>query len=98
MKAAVYQRRKENGKARASYIKRQYGLTPDEHWALLEYQQHKCALGCGKDVGLNSAVDHNHITGRVRGILCHPHNTALGAFGDDPAKIALAIRYLEGAR
>ena len=41
------------------------------------------------------AVDHNHKTGRVRGILCSFCNTALGKFDDSVGLLARAIEYLE---
>jgi Recombination endonuclease VII len=43
-------------------------------------------------------VDHDHKTGRVRGVLCLYCNAAMGAFHDDPNLIANAIAYLERYR
>lgn len=51
-----------------------------------------CAL-CGTTENL--VVDHDHETGFVRGILCHPHNVALGFFSDNIAHMAAAIEYLK---
>lgn len=39
-------------------------------------------------------IDHDHRTGKVRGILCQACNLGLGKFRDDPALIKSAIRYL----
>ena len=42
-------------------------------------------------------VDHSHVTGKVRGLLCKPCNVALGLIGDDIASVLRALRYLERA-
>jgi len=75
-----------------------YGLEPHEVWALLEYQQHKCALrSCGSSVDLRSHVDHSHSTGNVRGMLCRIHNIGLGHFSDSPQLLRDAATYLEAS-
>jgi hypothetical protein len=52
---------------------------------------------CGR-VRKRMAVDHNHRTGKVRGILCSPCNTTLGLMGEDPERMHLLIGYLKGVK
>lgn len=66
---------------------RRYGLTPDGFDALLAKQGGCCAnLECRAPssgiVGRSFAVDHDHDTGLVRGLLCNTCNVALGMLGD----------------
>jgi len=76
-----------------------YGITQEEYSALSEQQGRRCAIcgnspeGRGKDGIL--VVDHSHETDEVRGLLCGNCNLGLGCFGDDPATITAAGRYLE---
>lgn len=81
-------------KLRASQVKRLYGLEYHEHWALLEYQQHRCPI-CGEGVNLWSDIDHDHASGKIRGVLCASHNTGLGEFGENPKLLRNAASYLE---
>jgi hypothetical protein len=77
-------------------LKRKYGLTLEEYDALLEEQAGGCAI-CGgtNPSGFRLAVDHNHETGEVRGLLCTNCNFVLGYSHDDPALLRKTIRYLE---
>ena len=69
---------------------RKYNLTEDEYQGILQAQGWACAI-CGGDA---EAVDHDHTTGRVRGILCRKCNTGLGHFVDSEANLKSAITYL----
>lgn len=77
-----------------------YRITPSEYDALLSSQGGSCAI-CGstkkkmrKGVELEFPVDHCHVTGRIRGILCDGCNRAMGLLGDDGHRIQKAIDYL----
>ncbi|MGQ0520299.1 MAG: endonuclease VII domain-containing protein [Actinomycetota bacterium] len=80
---------------RKSYLKRKYGITPEDYDQLLAEQDGVCAI-CGRpprtDIALH--VDHDHTTGRIRGLLCFRCNNALGDFDDDHDRLAAALHYL----
>lgn len=78
-------------------LKRNYGLTRQEHTAMLEKQNHACAI-CDKSFGNTKAdkphVDHDHTTGAVRGLLCQRCNLMLGHSLDNPETLLRAVSYL----
>ncbi len=54
-----------------------------------------CAI-CGTPKGKrNLALDHDHKTGKLRGVLCHRCNVGLGHFDDDMSRLAQAIEYIK---
>lgn len=79
-----------------SYLKL-YGMTLDEVEQMLTLQGGLCAI-CQHPIGYSTKrglnVDHDHITGKVRGLLCFGCNNGLGNFKDDPQRLAAAIKYL----
>lgn len=85
-------------KAKASEreLVRKYGLTMADFETLLEQQGGVCAI-CGggrSGPGKRFHVDHCHVTGQVRGLLCGNCNTAIGLLGDDPERAEKAAAYL----
>lgn len=68
-----------------------YRLTPAQWEAMALAQERRCAI-CGQERRL--VTDHDHSTGRVRGLLCHPCNVAI-AILDDPVRLPLALAYLK---
>lgn len=71
-------------------------LTVEEYQEMLENQNWLCAI-CGADRnkdGTRLCVDHNHETGKIRGLLCHGCNTSLGKFKDSVELLQKAIDYL----
>ena len=77
-------------------VSRTYGLAPGDYDRLYESQGRRCAItGCratGKSKRL--AVDHDHKTGEVRGLLCTPHNRVIGYNFDSPEAFDSLASYL----
>lgn len=83
---------------RKSHLKRRFGLTVEEYDTMLQNQGGVCRLcGAPPQPPYSLHVDHDHATGRVRGILCFRCNNALGDFADDPDRLRAAARYVEVA-
>jgi hypothetical protein len=84
--------------SRKCKLQRKYGLTVADYEALLVAQSGRCAICRKKPEKVRLAVDHDHVTGKVRGLLCTCCNTALGKFNDDVNLFQTAIDYLERAK
>jgi hypothetical protein len=71
-----------------------HGLTVDGYDALLKAQNHSCAV-CKERCksGRRLAVDHNHRSGEIRGLLCARCNTALGLMEENPERITRLLDY-----
>lgn len=82
---------------RRIWLYQQYGLTTADYQHLLSQQDGVCAI-CAREcpTGRNLAVDHDHATGHVRGLLCVRCNAGMGMLRDDPALLQGAITYLSG--
>lgn len=74
---------------------KKYGLTRDSFSNLVKNQQGLCAI-CKSSGGSKTwlVVDHNHITNKVRGLLCHSCNVGLGHFKENPLMLKAAMDYL----
>lgn len=100
MKKREVQRRKQHRKDHPEVYRlrskkeklAKHGLTIEDYERLLAEQRGGCAL-CGSTDRL--CVDHDHETGRVRGILCFKCNTAIGMLGDSAAGLRRAFEYLD---
>lgn len=78
------------------HYRRMYGITLEKYNQMLIDQNHKC-IGCDKDeleVG-KLFVDHDHVTGKVRGLLCCKCNFILGQCNDNPKILLNLINYLK---
>jgi hypothetical protein len=81
---------------RECYDRFKYGLEPEQKAAMLANQNGCCAI-CGYQFGQEVGdmhVDHNHLTGNVRGLLCDICNRGLGYFKDNPNRLTAASFYL----
>src|SRR5882672_8763006 len=78
-------------------LKREYGIDEKTYLKMLEDQGGVCAICRGKQSRLRKRldVDHNHVTGKVRGLLCSPCNTAIGIMREDETRLQSAIDYLK---
>lgn len=85
---------------RVRHLKKYYKMTPTEFNALWELQDGKCAIceskmkpmGRAKDA---VAIDHNHQTNQVRGLLCRGCNHGIGCLKDSPEVLRNAAKYLD---
>lgn len=75
-------------------VSKRYNLKPGEYDRKLEMQGGVCMI-CGQADSKRLAVDHNHTTGKVRGLLCSNCNRALGHFKEDLDIIRAAVDYLK---
>lgn len=97
-----YKRNAKKRRQHSNDLKKLYGITVEDYEKMLEKQNGGCAI-CGKSETAKSpvddsvkrlAVDHNHITGVVRGLLCSTCNNGLGCFKDNISLMKGAIEYL----
>lgn len=70
-----------------------YGLTPESLDVLRHIQADTCAI-CRAPLDV-VRVDHDHVSGRARGLLCHACNIGLGWFRDRPDLLREAANYIE---
>lgn len=68
-----------------------YGITPEEYDAIKISNNGLCHI-CRVKVA--TEIDHDHITGKVRGHLCTGCNTGLGKLGDSVEGLKRALDYL----
>lgn len=89
-------RKKSPAKLRLAKIRYSYGITGDQYQAMIVGQGGVCAICAGAElVQKNLSVDHDHVTGGVRGLLCGKCNSGLGFFRDNQAFLRSAADYLD---
>lgn len=72
---------------------KKYNITPEEYNKMLENQSNKCAICGSKPIKRQLAVDHDHKTNKIRGLLCNCCNVGLGNFKDDEKLLQRAVKY-----
>lgn len=95
-------RRTEQGKLHTRKMNlKKYGVTPEWYDLKLKEQNYRCAVCLTEDPGCNQysvqsfTVDHNHTTGRVRGLLCHNCNRAEGLLQGNAQRLADYLKEYE---
>lgn len=97
-------RERVNAQARKRYttdgrwekqLKDRFNLSSEQYWSMYTKQNGLCAI-CKRPqvVGTKLDVDHDHATGKIRGLLCRHCNTGLGLFKDSRLLILNALKYL----
>jgi hypothetical protein len=78
------------------HVRRTYGLEPEQFEAMVRAQTNRCAI-CSEDMGQGKGrhVDHCHVTGKVRALLCNHCNSALGHAKDNPMTLRAMADYVE---
>lgn len=85
---------------RRNHLKKMYGITIERYDAMFNEQGGQCAI-CGRhqsEFSLRLNVDHDHITGEVRGLLCGNCNTALGLLKESTQNVQNMLVYLVNYR
>ncbi len=88
---------RDPGYRRRQKLRLNFGITPEEYDQMVVAQAGGCAI-CGDPVSLGLdvlEVDHDHTTGRIRGLLCGRCNKGIGLFRDDPSLLRRAVAYLQ---
>lgn len=95
-----YKRKEVQEKIRNRKLQREFGITLEEYKLLHQKQHGLCAICCKPEIVKQGskirdlAVDHNHETGQVRGLLCNKCNIGIGVFLEDILLFEKAKDYL----
>jgi hypothetical protein len=95
--SAQQRRQYAEGLTRSTRLQRLFGSGLQQYEGMLKEQDNGCAICGRRDAGRRTdrlLVDHDHVTGRVRALLCHKCNAVLGMMDDDPERLEAAARYL----
>lgn len=78
-------------------LKSKYGISLAEYNTMLENQNYKCLVCGDSPIYQRLHVDHNHTTGKIRGLLCQPCNVSIGKMKESPELLRKLADYVEKA-
>lgn len=95
----------ENGNVTRIALLRRYGLSLEDYNELLKQQGGVYKICEKPEIAFSKrhnkiyqlSIDHDHVTGKIRGLLCHACNKMLGIIDDDPVILLKAIHYLKSS-
>jgi len=78
-------------------LRKKYNITAEQYYEMFKNQEYKCLIckDSQSNHGRKFCVDHNHITKKVRGILCQPCNTAMGLLKENLHTLKTMIDYIK---
>jgi Autographiviridae endonuclease VII len=76
-------------------LRHRFGISVEEYDELFEEQDGKCAICESVPSNTRLAVDHDHQTNEIRGLLCHPCNRLLGRLENNPGMIYRIQSYVQ---
>ena len=85
--------RRTGGYQRYNWKSQGINITMQQYSEMFAAQHGRCLI-CNRPEKWELRVDHDHITGKVRGLLCHKCNSGLGMFNDDLGLLQTAVHYL----
>lgn len=101
-KAKYYKKYKQNPKYKEiiwkAQLKFRYNITLEDYNKMFKNQNGKCAICESTFPGAKKkkfSIDHNHETGKIRGLLCDNCNVGLGRFNDSIDNLKKSIKYLK---
>lgn len=77
------------------YLQKNYGITLEQFKSIEHAQHGVCKICSGTNTSKALHVDHCHLTGVIRGLLCNTCNRGLGLFKDNVELLAKAIEYIK---
>lgn len=91
---SLYSRGEGSRGKKAVFIRQRYGISLEEYEVHVTATDGVCPC-CGKSGRKKMCLDHDHLTGAIRGVICSACNSGIGLLGDDVEGLRKAIAYLE---